>query len=74
MKAYFIIVTDRLSGDEWDEYYSSIRKAQKARAVHRRNEEVDVHPKIFKTTWEPTKEGFIAQLNNPGAGLPVEGA
>jgi|TARA_R100000482_G_scaffold20145_1_gene5827 hypothetical protein len=74
MRAYFIIVTDRLGGDDWHEYYSSIRKAQKARAVHRRNEEVDVHPTIFKTTWKPTKKGFIARLNNSDAGLPVEGA
>ena len=74
MKAYYIIVTDRWGGDQRHEYYSSIRKAQKARAVHRRNEEVDVHPTIFKTTWEPTKKGFIARLNNPEAGLPVKGA
>ena len=74
MKAYFIIVNDRLSGDEWSEYYSSIRKAQKARAMHRRDEDIDVHSTIFKTTWEPTKKGFIVRLNNPGAGLAVEGA
>lgn len=74
MKAYFIIVNNRWGGDDWYEYYSSIKKAQKARAMHRRDEDIDVHSTIFKTTWEPTKKGFIARLNNSDAGLPVEGA
>ena len=72
MKAYFIIVTD-FEGDKYREFYSSIKKAQKARANHRRGS-FTVHPTIFKTTWEPTKKGFIARLNNPIYGLPVEGA
>ena len=71
MKAYFIIVNN--DDDEWQEYYSSIKKAQKARAMHRRNKDIDVHSTIFKTTWKPTKKGVIALLNNSG-GVPVEGA
>ncbi len=74
MKAYYIIIDDRMGGDSLLEFYPSIKKAQKARARHRRNKDLYPSGTIFKCEWKPTKKGFINYLNFFGAGIPVEGA
>jgi len=72
MKAYYINMQCLLSGDDWDEFYSSIKKAKKAKAKHKKNKNLFVDPTIYNLTWEPTKKGFIRCLNRRISGVIVE--
>tara|TARA_X000001388_G_C2228843_1_gene122299 strand:- start:2206 stop:2430 length:225 start_codon:yes stop_codon:yes gene_type:complete len=72
MRFYFINVTTMM-GDSFDKYYTSKKKAQKARGKYRRSNDYDVCENIFYRDIEPTKIGILRVLNTYGGGTPIEG-
>ena len=73
MRFYFINVTEKY-GDSFSEYFTSKKKAQKARGKYKRDDDFFVTRTIFYTDIKPTKIEILRALNSIGRGLPIEGS
>lgn len=63
MRFYFINIINRNSGESFDRYFTSKKKAQKEISKYKRSDNYLVIEDIYYKDIEPTKKGILKALN-----------